>query len=184
MRQFSFEKTDFEGAFLINAFVSDDERGSFVKDYSSEIFKSNELNLELKEVFYTYSKKGVIRALHFQEVMQQAKLVHVIKGKIFDVIVDLRKESSTFGKWQGFYLSEESHQEIFIPRGFGHGYLVLEDSIVSYKCDEKFYAQYDTGIIWDDKDIQIGWPLELVDNIILSEKDKNLKTFSEYFMDK
>lgn len=180
IQQFSFEKTELKGVILIKPFVAFDERGYFIKDYSKEVFEKNGIMHDLREVFYTNSKKGVIRAIHFQRVKEQAKLVRCVSGKIYDVVVDLRKESSTFGKWQGFYFSEENKNQLFIPEGFGHGYLVLEDSVVSYKCNEKFYSEYDDGIIWDDDDIDIKWPLHLVEQKILSDKDKCLQTFRSF----
>jgi dTDP-4-dehydrorhamnose 3,5-epimerase len=180
VQQFSFEKTIFEGVFLIKPFVAYDERGYFIKDYSQEIFENNGISHNLKEVFYTSSHKGVIRAIHFQRNKEQPKLVRCVKGKIFDVVVDLKKDSPTRGKWIGFYLDEENKNEILIPAYFGHGYLVLEDATVSYKCAEKFYGEYDDGIIWNDKTIGIDWNLKQDDTIILSEKDRNLQSFEEY----
>lgn len=181
MQKFSFKKLDLEGVYLIKPFVAYDERGYFIKDYSKEVFESNGIQHDLKEVFYTNSHKGVIRAIHFQRVNEQAKLVRCVTGKIYDVIVDLRKDSETFGKWQGFYLSEENKDALYVPEHFGHGYLVLESSIVSYKCAEKFYGEYDDGIIWNDSDIGIVWPIDKVDNkVILSEKDKALQSFKKY----
>lgn len=183
-QMFEFNELDLEGAFLIKPFISEDLRGSFIKDYSKEIFEKHQINHELKETFYTKSKKGVIRAIHFQQVKEQAKLVRCIKGKIYDVIVDLRVESPTYKKWQGFYLSEDNNNEILVPERFGHGYLVIEDSIVSYKCAEQFYSEYDTGIIWNDSTINVEWPLQEINGIehlILSEKDKHLMTFKCYF---
>jgi dTDP-4-dehydrorhamnose 3,5-epimerase len=178
---FKFEKTKLEGLIKISPFIAEDDRGLFIKDYALELFKSNGIDLELREVFYTESIKGVIRAIHFQEVKEQAKLVRVIKGKIFDIAVDLRKNSKTFGEWQGFYLSDENKEELYIPRGFGHGYLVIEDSIVSYKCDEKFYSQYDSGVMWNDPDINIDWPIDPADyKIIISDRDKKLQSFKEF----
>ena len=137
IQKFEFCNTDFEGAYLIKPFCATDIRGAFIKDYSKEVFEANGLEHNLAEVFYTVSHKGVIRALHFQRVHEQAKLVRCIKGKVFDVIVDLRPESPTFKKWQGFYLSEENMNELYVPEHFAHGYLVLEPSVVSYKCGEK-----------------------------------------------
>ena len=106
-------------------------------------------------------------------------MVRCVVGKIYDVIVDLRSESPTFGEWQGFYLSEENKEQVLIPGGCGHGYLVLDDSIVSYKCAEKFYGEFDDGIIWNDTSINIQWPLDELDDssLILSEKDRKLQTF-------
>ena len=180
IQQFMFEALSLNGAFLIKPFIAQDERGYFIKDYSKELFEAHGIEHNLQEVFYTHSHKGVIRAIHFQIYRQQAKLVRCLTGKVYDVIVDLRKDSRTYGKWLGFYLSEENNHSLYVPEGFGHGYLVLEPSIVSYQCAEKFYAPYDTGILWNDKDLAIEWPLHLVDGIILSNKDKNLPSFKEY----
>lgn len=149
IQKFEFCNTDFEGAYLIKPFCATDVRGAFIKDYSKEVFEANGLEHNLAEVFYTVSHKGVIRALHFQRVHEQAKLVRCIKGKVFDVIVDLRPDSPTFKKWQGFYLSEENMNELYVPEHFAHGYLVLEPSVVSYKCGEKFYGEYDDGIMYN-----------------------------------
>jgi dTDP-4-dehydrorhamnose 3,5-epimerase len=180
IQNFSFEKLYLEGSYLIKPFVADDERGYFIKDYSKEIFEANGISHDLKEVFYTNSHKGVIRAIHFQKINQQPKLVRCVSGKIFDVIVDLRSDSPTFGEWRGFYLSEENKHQLYVPKHFGHGYLVLEPSIVSYKCAEKFYGEYDDGIMWNDPDIGIDWPLHLIDQVILSEKDKCLQSFEQF----
>lgn len=181
IQKFSFKELDLKGAYLIKPFVAIDDRGYFIKDYSKEVFEDNGINHDLKEIFYTNSKKGVIRAIHFQRVKQQVKLVRCVSGKIYDVIVDLRKDSPTFGEWRGFFLSEENKEQLFIPKHFGHGYLVIEPSIVSYKCGEKFYGEYDDGIMWNDPTIGIEWPLELVSNeIILSKRDKELMSFKEF----
>lgn len=183
MNKFKFNKIDLEGAYLISAFHSEDERGKLIKDYNLDIFKAQGINYNLKETFYTISKKGVIRAIHFQLGKQQAKLIRCISGKVYDVIVDLRTDSATFGQWRGFYLSGNEYKEILVPEYFGHGYLVIEDSIVSYKCAEVFYEEGDSGIMYNDSDINISWPFELIngkDNLIISEKDKNLMSFNEY----
>ena len=183
IQKFEFERLPLEGAYKIQPFHATDERGGFVKDYNIDTFKSNGIDLDLKEVFYTISKKGVIRAIHFQLHRQQAKLVRCISGHVYDVIVDLRPDSTTFGKWLGFDLTGENQVELYIPEYFGHGYLVLEDSIVSYKCGEVFYGEGDSGIMYNDSDISINWPFERIggfDNLIISEKDKNLMSFVEY----
>lgn len=178
---FTFEKLELEGAYLINPFFSTDERGAFIKDYSKELFEQNNIKHDLKEVFYTKSKVGVIRAIHFQINKQQPKLVRCVTGKVYDIIVDLRPESKTFKKWLGFYLTGENMKQLLIPEGFGHGYLVLEEAIVSYKCAEKFYPEYDSGIIWNDPDLDIKWPTEDVSDLIISDKDKNLPSFHMFF---
>lgn len=181
--QFKFQETELKGAYLISPFYSSDERGGFIKDYNISQFQENQIKHELKEVFYTISHKGVIRAIHFQLEKQQAKLVRCIKGHIYDVIVDLCPHSPTFGRWQGFDLSEENRNELYVPEFFGHGYLVLEESIVSYKCNEVFYAEGDSGIRYNDKEIGINWPFELIggeENLIISEKDQHLMSFKDY----
>lgn len=181
IQKFEFEKLNLKDAMLIKPFCADDIRGCFIKDYSEEVFMQYGLKHTLKEVFYTVSHKGVIRAMHFQRVKQQAKLVRCIHGKIYDVIIDLRKDSPTFLQWRGFYLTGENKYMLYIPEGFGHGYLVLEDSIVSYKCNEKFYGEYDGGIKWDDPELNIKWPLEEINGkVILAEKDKNLPSYAEW----
>lgn len=183
MRRFAFKPLPLKGAFAIQPFASFDERGSFVKDYSNEVFQDHGLDYQLQEVFYTSSCKGVIRALHFQRVKQQPKLVRCISGHIYDVIVDLRRDSPTFKKWIGFDLTGDNMIELLIPSGFGHGYLVIDDSIVSYKCAEKFYGEFDAGIFWNDPTLGIEWPLEKVggiSKIIVSEKDKHLPSFEEH----
>jgi dTDP-4-dehydrorhamnose 3,5-epimerase len=182
-QKFEFQKTEIDGLIKIQPFYSDDIRGSFIKDYSKELFEQNEIEHNLREIFYTNSFKGVVRALHFQRERQQPKLVRCVYGKVFDVVVDLRKKSKTFKKYISFELDNKNNQEILIPSGCAHGYLVLENSIVSYKCSEKFYGEYDDGIMWNDPDIGIEWPLNLVNNeIILADKDKNLQSFKQ-FMD-
>lgn len=183
IQKFEFRETNISGLIEVTPFNADDIRGCFTKDYSREIFEQNGIYHDLAEVFYTTSKKGVIRALHFQRVKQQPKLVRCIWGHVWDVVVDLRKDSPTFKKWLAFDLIGEKHNEILVPAGCAHGYLVLKDSIVSYKCGEKFYGEYDDGILWDDPDIGIKWPLELIggrDMIILADKDKNLQTFQKF----
>ena len=186
-QKFEFQETAINGVLFIKAFNADDLRGCFTKDYSREAFETNGISYELAEVFYTTSHKGVIRAIHFQREKQQPKLVRCIRGHVFDVVVDLRKHSQTFMKWLAFELTDENNLEILVPAGCAHGYLVLEErSIVSYKCAEKFYGEYDDGIKWDDLDLNVKWPLERVgglENVILADKDKNLQSFAE-FMEK
>lgn len=181
--KFDFEETEIPGLIKVTPFNADDVRGCFTKDYSKEVFEANGIQHDLMEVFYTTSYKGVIRALHFQREKQQPKLVRCISGHVYDVVVDLRKDSPTFKKWLGFDLIGTKHNELLVPAGCAHGYLVLEDSIVSYKCSEKFYGEYDDGIMWNDKDIAVEWPLKKIggeSNMIVADKDKNLQTFKEF----
>lgn len=182
---FSFHKTELPGLIQIASFNMDDPRGCFTKDYSKEIFQSNGIQYDLAEVFYSTSCKGVIRGLHFQRVMGQPKLIRCISGHIWDVAVDLRRNSPTFKHWKSFELTGQNCLEILIPIGFAHGFLALEESVVSYKCAEKFYGEYDDGILWDDPGIGVKWPLELVGGrgkVILSDKDRKLQSFRQ-FMD-
>ncbi len=183
IQKFEFQELELKGAYVIKPFYATDNRGGFIKDYNVDTFKSNGIDHDLKEVFYTISKRGVIRATHFQLVKQQAKLVRCINGHVYDVIVDLRPSSPTYGKWLGFHLTGENSLSLLVPKYFGHGYLVLEDSIVSYKCAEVFYGEGDSGIMYDDPDIGIVWPFEEIggkQNLIISEKDLNLMSFKEY----
>ena len=183
VQKFEFRETEISGLIEVTPFNADDIRGCFTKDYSKEVFEANGIKHNLAEVFYTTSYKGVIRALHFQRVMQQPKLVRCINGHVWDVVVDLRKNSPTFKKWLSFDLIGDKHNEILVPAGCAHGYLVLKDSIVSYKCGEKFYGEYDDGILWNDSDIGVEWPLELIggeENLILADKDKNLQSFAQF----
>lgn len=180
---FKFEKTKIDGLLKISPFIADDLRGYFIKDYSKEVFDNHGVTHDLKEVFYTVSYKGVIRALHFQREKPQPKLVRCVFGHVYDVVVDLRKNSPTFMQWESFDLSSENMQEILVPAGCAHGYLVLEKSIVSYKCSEKFYGEFDDGVVWNDTDLNVKWPLDKIggiDNLILADKDKNLQTFAEF----
>lgn len=180
--KFNFEKTEIEGLIKVIPFNAEDVRGRFTKDYSKEVFEANGISHNLAEVFYTTSHKGVIRALHFQRVKQQPKLVRCICGHVWDVVVDLRKDSPTFKKWLAFDLTGENNVEVLVPAGCAHGYLVLEHSVVSYKCAEKFYGEYDDGIMWNDPDIGVEWPLDKIggeQNLILAEKDKNLQSFAQ-----
>lgn len=183
MRKFSFTESSLKGAYVITPFFSEDSRGGLLKDYNESLFKEKGIYHELKETFYTISKKGVIRAIHFQLIKQQPKLVRCIKGHVYDVIVDLRPDSPTFKRWEGYDLTEENQLELLVPAYFGHGYLVLEDSIVSYKCSEEFYEEGDSGIMYDDPEIGIKWPFERIggaENMIISDKDKSLMSLREY----
>lgn len=181
--RFAFKPTAIEGVIEVTPFNAEDVRGCFTKDYSREVFEANGIKHDLQEVFYTTSHKGVIRALHFQRERQQPKLVRCIHGHVWDVVVDLRKDSPTFKQWLAFDLKGEEHNEVLIPAGCAHGYLVLEESIVSYKCSEKFYGEYDDGIRWNDPEIAVAWPLDKIggaDKVILADKDKNLQSLAEF----
>lgn len=183
IQKFAFKETEIPGLIEVTPFNADDVRGCFTKDYSKEVFEQHGIHHDLQEVFYTTSHEGVIRALHFQREKQQPKLVRCISGHVYDVVVDMRKDSPSFKRWLGFDLIGDRHNEILVPAGCAHGYLVLEPSIVSYKCSEKFYGEFDDGIMWNDPTINVQWPLEKIggkQNIIVAEKDKNLLSFDEF----
>ena len=183
VQKFNFKELDLKGAYLIEPFCATDERGGLIKDYNIDVFREHGIKHDLKEVFYTVSKRGVIRATHFQLVKQQAKLVRCVSGHVYDVIVDLRPDSSTFGQWRGFDLTGDNMRCLLVPEFFGHGYLVIENSVVSYKCAEVFFGEGDSGIMYNDPDVGIKWPMELIggtEKLIISEKDKKLMSFKEY----
>lgn len=184
IQHFEFKEKKIKDLIEVTPFLAEDIRGDFRKDYSKEVFEAKGIRHNLEEVFYTTSKKGVIRALHFQRQHQQPKLVRCVWGRIYDVVVDLRKDSPTFKQWMAFELTGKENKEILVPAGCAHGYLVLEEgSIVSYKCSEKFYSQYDDGILWNDPDLNINWPFEKIggkEQIILADKDKELQTFADF----
>lgn len=186
IQKFEFEELDLHGAYKITPFLATDERGGVLKDYNVDIFNANGIIHDLKETFYTITKKGVIRALHFQLKKPQAKLIRCISGHVYAVIVDLRKESPTFKQWRAFHLTGDNMTELLVPGRFGLGYIVIEDAVVSYKCNEVFYAEGDSGIMWNDPELAIEWPLHLIEGVngpedlIISEKDKNLMSFEEF----
>ena len=181
MSNFSFEAIDIAGAYIVNSFFSEDNRGSFVKNYEHEIFRNNDISFDCDETFISTSEKYVIRGLHFQTYHPQDKLVGVLSGKVFDVIVDLRKESKTFGEWRGFYLSAENKSSLFIPKGCAHGFISLSDkSMVSYMCCGKYDKATDTGIRYDDPDIGIEWPINDMSQAIVGRRDMQLMSFADF----
>ena len=183
IQKFDFHEMDLKGAYIIKPFYATDERGGLIKDYNLSIFKAAGIDYEIKEVFYTISKRGVIRAIHFQLEKTQPKLMRCISGKVWYVIVDLRPDSETFGRYRSMELSGDDPTCILCPSGFGQGYLVLEDSVMCYKAAEEFYGPGDAGIMYNDPDIGIEWPFEMIggkENLIISEKDKNLMNLTDY----
>lgn len=180
----SIEKTPIEGLTLIHPHVFEDERGYFIKDFEKSFYESNGLPVNFLETNESKSKKGTIRGLHFQQKFSQGKLIRVIKGTVYDVAVDLRFNSPTFGKWMGFELSEYNHDVLYIPEGFAHGFLALEDnSIFSYKCTNKYAPEFDSGVRFNDPEIGVEWPVERVGGwgkVITSVKDAKLQSFKEF----
>lgn len=178
MKNFAVQSAEIEDVKIITPFFVEDERGYFLKSIEREVYQSFGLEVDIYEEFETYSKKNVIRGLHFQTKNPQIKIVRVISGVIYDVVVDLRKDSPTFGNWCGFELSDQNMYSIWIPAGFAHGFHALSDDVImSYKCIGKYEKGYDTGIKWDDKTLNIDWNIE---HPIVSEKDRNLMSFLEY----
>lgn len=183
VQKFDFQEMDLKGAYIIKPFYATDERGGLIKDYNIDTFKAAGIEHEIKETFYTISKRAVIRAIHFQLEKPQPKLMRCVSGKVWYVIVDLRPESDTLGQYRSMILSADDPTCILCPAGFGQGYLVIEDSVMSYKASEVFYGPGDAGIMYNDPDIGIKWPFELIDgkeNLIISEKDLNLMSLKEY----
>jgi dTDP-4-dehydrorhamnose 3,5-epimerase len=169
--------TSIEGILIIEPQTFEDQRGFFMETYNQSRYVKAGVNKVFVQDNLSYSLKGTVRGLHFQIKNPQAKLVHVITGEIFDVAVDIRPGSATFGQWAGIHLSDKNRRQLYIPEGFAHGFCVLSDAArFSYKCSD-FYAPADEGgIIWSDPDIGISWPLE---NPIISEKDKQYPKLSD-----
>lgn len=172
--------TRIEGMMILEPKVNKDQRGYFMEIYNQDEF----LEIGLDSVFVqdneSMSAKGVLRGLHFQTSYPQGKLVRVIQGTVFDVGVDLREGSATYGQWEAVILSGENKRMFYIPEGFAHGFLVLsEHAVFTYKCTNLYHPEFDCGIRYDDTDIGIDWPIKQSDELILSEKDKDLPTFKQ-----
>lgn len=181
MSKFEFEKLDLEGAMLITPFFHLDERGGFTKIFEKNEYQQAGIEFQLNESFVSISGKNVIRGIHFQLQEPQAKLVSVPKGKVYDIIVDLRIDSPTYKQWRGFYLGDDNHQALYIPKGFGHAFLSLEEqTYMLYQCDGAYDASSDTGIRFDDKEINIQWPVDMLDRCIYSDRDLKLMSLREY----
>ena len=159
MGQIKVTKCDIDGLVVIEPTVHGDERGYFMETYSQRDMAEAGLNMVFVQDNQSRSAKGVLRGLHFQKNYPQGKLVRVIKGKVFDVAVDLRKGSKTYGKWYGVELSEENKKQFYIPEGFAHGFLVLSDvAEFCYKCTDFYHPNDESGLAWNDPDINIKWP--------------------------
>ncbi len=177
---FEFKELELQGAYYIKNFCHRDDRGSFIKCFEKDIYANAGINFNVNETFVSVSAKNVIRGLHFQINNPQNKLVCVVNGKAWDVIVDLRPESRTYKKWIGKVLCEEYHNALYVPRGFAHGFAALEDdTIMIYQCEGAYDKTSDSGIRYNDKEIGIEWPFDLKEAII-SLKDRNLMSFEEY----
>ncbi len=170
-------QTDIEGVVLIEPTVFGDERGYFFESFSQKEFQEKVCHTVFVQDNESKSKYGVLRGLHFQKPpFEQAKLVRVVRGKVLDVAVDIRRDSPTFGRHVSTELSEENKRQLFIPRGFAHGFAVLSEEVIfQYKCDNYYAPLYEGAILWNDPQLNIDWKLPL-DAILLSEKDKKNPT--------
>ncbi len=178
MSNFIFTTTEIEGVYVIDVKSYGDQRGYFMETYKEPDFREAGITCHFVQDNQSSSRKGVLRGLHFQKTHPQAKLVRVLKGEVYDVAVDLRADSPTYGKWIGVTLSEENRRQFFIPRGFAHGFVVTSDyAEFAYKCDEIYHPDDEGGLFWNDPDLAIRWPD--VGKILLSEKDQKNPLFSE-----
>ena len=182
---FTFTKTSIEGVVIVNVKSYGDERGYFMETYKKPDFVQGGIAVDFVQDNQSSSTKGVLRGLHFQKKHPQSKLVRVVSGEVFDVAVDLREGSPTYGKWEGVVLSAENRRQFFIPRGFAHGFLVLSDTAeFCYKCDDVYHPNDEGGLMWNDPAIGITWPALQGDaqfdatKVVLSDKDKLHPPFS------
>ncbi len=176
---FTFTETSIDGVIVVDVKSYGDARGYFMETYKRPDFVAGGIGVEFVQDNQSASTKGVLRGLHFQIEHPQSKLVRVVRGKVFDVAVDLREGSATYGKWEGCLLSEDNHRQFFIPRGFAHGFLVLSDyAEFCYKCDDVYHPNDEGGLMWNDPAIGIEWPPldgdDALDEakLVLSDKDK------------
>lgn len=177
MRKIILKRTAIKDLYIVEIEKREDERGYFARAWCRKEFESFNLCTDLAQSNISYNlKKGIIRGLHYQKKpFSEVKLIRCVKGKIFDVAVDLREGSETYGQWFGIELSDENGTALYIPEGFAHGYQVLvDDSIVFYQVSEFYAPNSESGVIWNDEFLKIDWPIK--ENIIVSEKDKKWDT--------
>lgn len=173
---------DIEGLYVIEPTVFKDERGYFVETYNQNDMKEAGLDMVFVQDNQSMSTRGVLRGLHFQKQFPQGKLVRVVRGKVFDVAVDLRSDSKTYGKWFGVELSAENMKQFYIPEGFAHGFLALSDEAeFCYKCTDFYHPGDEGGLAWNDPEIGVEWPLEEGVDLIISEKDQKWKGLKDTF---
>ncbi len=175
---FTFTETSIEGVVVVDVRSYGDERGWFMETYKKSDFERGGISCSFVQDNQSLSAKGVLRGLHYQIDYPQAKLVRVVRGEVFDVAVDLRPNSATYGRWEGAVLSAENRRQLFVPRGFAHGFLVLSDEAeLCYKCDDVYHPDDEGGLAWDDPAVGIVWPALSGEaafdpkKIVLSEKD-------------
>ncbi|AFA47040.1 dTDP-4-dehydrorhamnose 3,5-epimerase [Acetobacterium woodii] len=173
-------KTKIDGLVIIEPSVFGDHRGYFMETYNEEEFHQAGLTMRFVQDNESKSSKGVLRGLHFQTKFSQGKLVRATKGEVYDVAVDLRNGSPTYGQWAGVLLTEENKTMFYIPEGFAHGFMVVsEEAVFNYKCTNLYAPEYDGGIRWNDPEVGIEWPLDKIDDVLLSEKDEKLPFLNE-----
>ena len=178
MGNFTFIETKIKGVYIIDVKTYGDNRGYFMETYKESDFNKAGLNYKFIQDNQSKSRKGVLRGLHYQLHYPQAKLVRVIQGEVFDVAVDLRKNSPTYGQWVGVILSAENKKMFMIPRGFAHGFVVLSETAeFVYKCDELYHPEDEGGVMWNDPEVGIEWPYK--GEPLLSEKDKKHPSLKE-----
>ena len=175
---FTFTETSIEGVVVVDVRSYGDERGWFMETYKKSDFERGGISCSFVQDNQSLSAKGVLRGLHYQIDYPQAKLVRVVRGEVFDVAVDLRLNSATYGRWEGAVLSAENRRQLFVPRGFAHGFLVLSDEAeLCYKCDDVYHPDDEGGLAWDDPAVGIVWPALSGEaafdpkKIVLSDKD-------------
>lgn len=177
---FTFTETSIEGVLVVDVTAYGDERGYFAETYKRPDFVAGGIDAEFVQDNQSSSTKGVLRGLHFQIHHPQSKLVRVVSGEVFDVAVDLRPGSATYGAWEGVVLSAENRRQFFVPRGFAHGFLVLSDiAEFCYKCDDVYHPNDEGGLMWNDPEIGIEWPIPEGMELVLSEKDRAHPSISE-----
>ncbi len=181
MGKLKVETCDIEGLKIITPQVFGDDRGYFMETYSKRDFDEIGIPYEFVQDNQSASKKGVLRGLHFQNKYPQDKLVRVINGEVYDVAVDLRQDSETFGKWFGVVLSAENKKQFFIPKGFAHGFMVISDyAEFAYKCTDFYHPEDEGGIMFNDPDVGVEWPYKDESELILSEKDMKRGSLNVY----
>ena len=182
MGKIKVTRCEIEGLCVIEPKVFYDERGYFVETYNYNDFKEEGLDMQFVQDNQSMSAKGVLRGLHYQKQYPQGKLVRCIRGKVFDVAVDLRRSSATYGKWFGVELSAENKKQFYIPEGFAHGFIVLSDEAeFAYKCTDFYHPGDEGGLAWNDPEIGVAWPIEEGMKLIISEKDQKWGGLSETF---
>ena len=182
MGQIKVTRCEIEGLCVIEPTVHRDERGYFVETYNENDMKAEGLTMRFVQDNQSRSPKGVLRGLHFQKQFPQGKLVRALRGSVFDVAVDLRKGSATYGKWFGVVLSEENMKQFYIPEGFAHGFYVMSDTaIFAYKCTDFYHPGDEGGLLYSDPEIGIDWPIDPDAPLIISEKDRKWSGLADTF---